>query len=146
MGGFEFSGSFSKTAPTEYKYTTAVTLINPTKTGYTFGGWYLANGTKVTSLAKGKYTEDIDLYAKWTANTYTITYKDYNNAKFSGKLVTGYPTKHTYDADTVLPIPTKTGYTFLGWYTDKACTKSVETIGAKDITANITVYAKWVEK
>ena len=143
MGGFDLSGTFAKTAPTEYKYTTAVTLINPAKTGYTFGGWYLENGTKVTSLAKGKYTEDIDLYAKWTANTYTITYKDYNNAKFSGKLPTGYPTKHTYDADTTLPVPTRTGYTFLGWYTDKACTKAIDSIGAKDITANITVYAKW---
>ena len=143
MGGFEFSGTFAKTAPTEYKYTTAVTLLNPTKTGYTFGGWYLANGTKVTSLAKGKYTADIDLYAKWTANKYTITYKDYNNAAFSGKNPTGYPTKHTYDADTKLSVPTKTGYTFLGWYTDKACTKAIDTIGAKDITANITVYAKW---
>ncbi len=143
MGGYEFSGTFAKTAPTEYKYSTAVTLLNPTKTGYTFGGWYLSNGKKVTSLAKNTYTEDIDLYAKWTANTYAITYKDYNNAKFTGKNPTGYPTKHTYDTDTVLPIPVKTGYTFLGWYSDKACTKAVEVIGAKDITAAITVYAKW---
>ncbi|MBR6513807.1 MAG: InlB B-repeat-containing protein [Clostridia bacterium] len=143
MGGDTFSGEFAKEAPTEYKYSAAVTLINPTKTGYTFGGWYLENGTKVTSLAKGKYTEDIDLYAKWTANKYSITYKDYNNASFSGKLATGYPTKHTYDVATVLPIPTKTGYTFIGWYTDKACTKAIDTIEACSITANITVYAKW---
>ncbi len=143
MDGYQFSGIFAKEAPTEYKYTTAVTLLNPTKTGYTFGGWYLSNGTKVTSLAKGKYTEDIDLYAKWTANTYAITYKDYNNAKFTGKNPTGYPTKHTYDIETVLPTPTRTGYTFMGWYTDKACTTPIEKIGAKDITAAITVYAKW---
>ncbi|MBQ4561397.1 MAG: InlB B-repeat-containing protein [Clostridia bacterium] len=143
MDSTVFTGTFAKEAPTVYDYSKATTLLNPTKTGYTFGGWYLSNGTKVTSLAKGKYTEDIDLYAKWTANSYKITYKDQNNKSFSGKLPTGYPAKHTYDVDTTLPTPTKTGYTFLGWYTDKACTKAIEVIGGQDITAAITVYAKW---
>ena len=143
MGSDIFTGEFAKEPAVTYTFNTATSLINPTKTGYTFGGWYLSNGKKVTSLAKNTYTEDIDLYAKWTANSYAITYKDCNNAKFSGKLPTGYATKHTYDTETTLPVPTKTGYTFMGWYTDKACTEAIEVIGAKDITSAITVYAKW---
>ncbi len=37
--------------------------------------------------------------------------------------------------------PRKTGYTFAGWYADKACT--VEYDFTEDVTRNITIYAKW---
>ncbi|MBE6686045.1 MAG: hypothetical protein E7591_02325 [Ruminococcaceae bacterium] len=145
VNGGDFSGDLHASTLFTHKYGVATKLYNPTKEGYTFGGWFTsadcATG-KVTSLAATTYTDDITLYAKWTANSYKITYKDYNNKSFTGKLSAGYPTLHYYDSETILPIPTKAGYTFLGWYEDKLCTKEITSIDAKNAAA-VTVYAKW---
>lgn len=43
-----------------------------------------------------------------------------------------------------LKAPTKKGYTFAGWFTDKACTKSISSIKASS-KKNVTVYAKWTK-
>lgn len=49
------------------------------------------------------------------------------------------------DGKLVFPSPPKKkGYNFLGWYTDEACTKRFD--AAKPITADLMLYAKWVEK
>lgn len=45
-----------------------ITLSNPTKTGYTFGGWYLTSdftGDPITGWTSGSYNSDVTLYAKW---------------------------------------------------------------------------------
>ena len=51
------------------------TLPTPTRTGYTFAGWWTAasNGTQITSSTKVAITTAQTLYAHWTANTYTVT-------------------------------------------------------------------------
>ena len=132
--------------PTSYTIETATfDLPTPTKTGYTFAGWYTKSDfsdTKVTQIVKGT-TGNKTFYAKWTANQYTITYKDQNNANFSGSHASGYPTKHTYGTATTLKDATKTGYNFGGWHTDQACTNKVTSLGATAYTADITLYAKW---
>ena len=123
----------------------------PQKTGYTFGGYYTAingGGTQYYNANGGSsrawnIANNSTLYAKWTANQYTITYKDQNNANFSGSHASGYPTKHTYGTATTLKTATKTGYTFGGWHTDEACTQKVTSLGATAYTAAITLYAKW---
>ena len=123
----------------------------PARTGYTFGGYYTSNnggGTQYynangASAHVWNKAEDATLYAKWTANQYTITYKDQNTDNFTGTHETGYPTKHTYGTTTTLKTATKTGYTFDGWHTDQACTNKVTSLGATAYTANITLYAKW---
>ena len=123
----------------------------PTKTGYTFGGYYTSNnggGTQYytangASARTWNIAENTTLYAKWTANQYTITYRDQNNTTFSGTHAANYPTKHTYGTATTLKDATKTGYTFDGWHTDAACTNKVTSLGATAYTANITLYAKW---
>ena len=126
-------------------------ITKPTKTGYTFGGYYTSTnggGTQYynangASARTWNIAENTTLYAKWTANQYTITYRDQNNANFSGSHASGYPTKHTYGTATTLKDATKTGYTFDGWHTDAACTNKVTSLGATAYTANITLYAKW---
>ena len=145
VNGGEFTGEFNKSTLFTHTYGKATKLYNPTREGYTFGGWYTSSDCasgKVTSLAATAYVDDITLYAKWSANSYKISYKDYNAKSFSGKNPSGYPTLHYYDSETVLPVPEKKGYTFLGWYTDKLCTEKIETIDAKNKAA-ITVYALW---
>ncbi|MBE6573455.1 MAG: hypothetical protein E7652_03575 [Ruminococcaceae bacterium] len=145
MNGEAFSGKLNEKTLFTHTYGVATALYNPAREGYTFGGWFInenCTGSKLTSLAATTYTDDITLYAKWTANKYAITYKDYNNKSFTGTNPKGCPAYHYYDTETVLPIPTKKGYTFLGWYTDKLCTEEITSIDAKN-TAVVTVYAKW---
>ena len=126
-------------------------ITKPTKTGYTFGGYYTSTnggGTQYytangASARTWNIAENTTLYAKYTANQYTITYKDQGNVAFSGTHASTPPTKHTYGTATTLKTATKTGYTFDGWHTDAACTNKVTSLGATAYTANITLYAKW---
>ena len=128
-------------------------ITAPTRTGYTFNGYFDADsgGTKYynadgSSAKNWDKTADATLYAQWTANQYTITYKDQNNADFSGVHASGHPTTHTYGTATTLKDATKTGYTFDGWFTTSTCTgTAVTSLGATDYTSNITLYAKWTE-
>ena len=70
--------SGSKTATKSVTYdSTYGTLPTPTRTGYTFAGWWTAesNGTQIISSTKVAITAAQTLYAHWTANTYTVTYE-----------------------------------------------------------------------
>ena len=191
----------------------------PTRTGYTFNGWYAKkdfSGNNVTELQQGSYG-NVTLYAKWTANTYTITYLDtklitgtkdafvyakgetyvqnvtydenydlinyertgyaktgwFNgDEKFDGgiwnltndvtlyvdwQIVTYYityvldggtndesnPTTYTVESPTIgLTAPAKTAYSFAGWFTDRDFTNEITEIGAGSF-GNKTIYAKW---
>lgn len=140
----------------------------PSKTGYTFGGYYSGDngtGTLVISTAgvlqnsvtisavnwtdaSGHWIKDggVTLYAKWTADEYTISYKDEGNVAYSGSNSALLPTTHTYGAATDLVDGVKSGYRFDGWFDNSSCTGSaITTIGATAITANTTYYAKWTE-
>ncbi len=120
---------------------------NLTKTGYTFSSWNTkadGSGTNRNANSTFNITAHTTLYAKWTANQYTITYKDQGGGAFSGTHASGYPTKHTYGTTTTLKTATKAGYTFDGWFTNSGCTGSaVSSLGATAYAANITLYAKW---
>ena len=112
------------------KYGGTITLKNPTRSGYTFKGWYADRKfkKKVTKVS-GK---NVTLYAKWAKN-YKITYK-----LNGGKNSKGNPKKA---AGTVkLKSPTRAGYVFKGWYANKRLTKRVTKLS---MTRNRTVYAKW---
>ena len=122
------------------------------KTGYTFTGWNTAadgSGDSYTDKqsVNNLTTENgatITLYAQWTANQYTITYKDQGDKEFSGTHEASYPTQHTYATDTQLKGAGKMGYTFEGWFTNKECTEGpITTLGATAYTTNIILYAKW---
>ena len=95
---------------------TDITLDEPTRTGYTFAGWYDnegLTGNAVTTIDQGS-TENITLYAKWTINTYTITYN-----LDGGTVATDNPTTYNVETETfTLNNPTKPGYTFTGWTLD----------------------------
>ena len=85
-------------------------LPTPTRTGYTFNGWYYGN-TKITSSTKVTLTSNHTLKASWTANTYTLTFNpNGGSVSTTSKTVTFDSTYGT------LPTPTKTGYTFKGWH------------------------------
>jgi uncharacterized repeat protein (TIGR02543 family) len=147
VGGGAFSGTHGSDCPATHTYGTVTTLVSPTKTGYGFGGWFInsdGTGTALASLSITGYTANITLYAKWTPNTYTITYRDAGGGTFSGTHGSGYPTTHTYGTNTTLDSPTKTGYGFGGWFADSDGTgTALASLATTDYTANITLYAKW---
>ena len=137
------SGKNSSKNPSKYTVTTAtIKLAKPTRKGYTFVGWYSDKSykTKVTQIKKGTIGNKT-LYAKWKKSSYTITYK-LNKGKNSKK----NPAKYTVTTATIkLAKPTRKGYTFVGWYSDKSCKKKVTQI-KKGSTGNKTLYAKWKKK
>ena len=95
--------------------------------GYTFGGWNKADGT-AWDYASDKVTDNITLYAKWAANTYTITFDTAGGSEIA-------PITQDYGTQIAAPAnPTRKGYTFKGW--DK---EIPETMPAD----NITVKAQW---
>ena len=101
-----------------------ITLADPSKTGYTFGGWYASedfSGEKVTEITEGS-TGVKDLYAKWTVNQYTITF-DTDGGNELDPITQNYNTAVTAPAD-----PTKEGYTFAGWDVEIPTTMPAENV------------------
>lgn len=92
------------------------TLPTPTKAGYTFQGWFTAatDGTQIKATTTVTTASNHTLYAHWSVNSYTVTF-DANGGSVgtTSKNVT-YGEKYG-----TLPTPTRTGYTFAGWYTTK---------------------------
>lgn len=117
-----------------------ITLKDASRTGYTFSGWYDAEtgGNKVTSIINGS-TGNVILHARWTANTYTVTY-DGNE----GGAPTSASKTVTYD-DTYGELATvsRTGYTFKGWFTAASGGSEVKAIDTVKITADTTLHAQW---
>ena len=108
----------------------AVKPDDPKVNGLTFGGWYTdedcTDGNEYNFTAP--VTKGMTLTAKWTANSYTITF-DTDGGSAIDPITQGYGT--TIKAPTA---PTKTGYTFAGW--DRA-------IPATMPAENMTIKANW---
>ena len=100
----------------------------PTATpGYTFDGWNKADGT-AWDYASDKVTDNITLYAKWAANTYTITFDTAGGSEIA-------PITQDYGTVITAPeAPTREGYTFIGWDKEIPTTMPAE---------NMTVTAQW---
>ena len=95
--------------------------------GYTFGGWNKADGT-AWDYASDKVTDNITLYAKWAANTYTITFDTAGGSEIA-------PITQEYGTVITAPeAPTREGYTFIGWDKEIPTTIPAE---------NMTVIAQW---
>lgn len=146
-----FNANGHGTAPAAQVVTYGSTASNPgtlSVTGYTHdGSWYTTSACTTAWNFSSAITEDKILYAKWTANPYSITYLDQGGTTFSGTHAASYPTTHTYGTATSLDSPTKVGYNFGGYFTNSSCTgTAVTSLSASGYTANITLYAKWTEK
>ena len=143
------SSTVANGATASVNHFTTKTLAATASTGYTFAGWTKTGSVTLGNAANASTTITATatggtVTATWTANTYNITYKDQGNVAFTGVHGDGYPTTHTYGTATALVSPTKTGYTFGGWYTTSACTgDAITSVGATAYSADFTLYAKW---
>lgn len=110
---------------------------NPSKTGHTFDGWYTNTSlTTPWNFSTDLVKENITLYAKWTANTYTVNFHTNNGTAVSEQII-------TYDNKVVVPTPpTKVGHIFVSWYQDEELT-TPWMFDTDVVTEAITLYAKW---
>ena len=114
---------------------TAPNITSPTMTGYTFLGWFTDKACIYPYDITSPVTKDTALYAKWEINSYQVTFDSMGGSSLDNQQVTHNGTAATPSA------PTKAGYTFDGWFTDKDYTKSYDF--ATPVTDDITLYAKW---
>ena len=208
-GGTWNNSTITQTA--KQNYGTTKTVANPTKTGYTFGGWTTSGTCSLSGTTFTYGAGDCTITANWTANTYnviyngngntggstassshtydvaknliangfsraytvtfnhnytgstnttrtaTYTFKNWNtNAAGTGttytnsESVTNLATSGTFNlyaqwnSTSVTYVPTRTGYTFGGWYAEAGCTTNkAGTNGVFTPASNVTLYAKW---
>jgi len=115
-------------------------LPTPTRTGYTFNGWYTAatDGEMVTTSTI--FEADATIYARWTPISYTITYN--LNSGTNSEL---NPANYTIESPAIeLNSPTRSGYVFNGWYGNANLTGDYITSIPANSTGNKTYWAKWL--
>ena len=150
-------GNISVTTKEVNKGDAAGVLPQPSKENCYFGGWYTAKDGGSSFSATTSVTEDVKLYAHWQCND-NFNPDDFNADDFeaddfnmeytvtfdpNGGYV--YPASFKGKAGTAIefPTPTREGYIFDAWYTQKENGTKV----AKDaeIVNNVTYYAHWIK-
>ena len=124
-------------ADTEQHVTGGNTLTAPTATrsGYDFLGWYTDEAcTQKFDFNATPISSNITLYAKW-GNKYTVNFNTLGGSEIA-------PVRIVEGGQVAIPTaPTKTGFTFAGWYKDEDCTQVYDF--ETPVTAEFTLYAKW---
>ena len=136
-------GTINNGNVTEYTYGAGATLPTAddmTYTGHTFVGWYdneNLTGSPVTAISNTE-TGNKEYWAKWEANTYTVTF--YPNG---GSVNPVAATTDSSGKLSSLPTPTRGGnYRFDGWYTEQ--TGGIKVTLNQVYTADTTLYAYWI--
>lgn len=142
LGGGELPDGASN--PTAYNYDTPrFVLVNPVRLGCDFNGW---SGTDISSTSTNVVVQrahgDRFYKAVWTPIVYSIAYDGATNGVAG--VSNPNPTSYTVEDNTIsLAAPTRTGYTFDGWFADAARTVPAQTtFPASDLEPK-TFYAAW---
>ena len=133
---------------------------NPSRSGYSFSGWYAEKSGGRQFDFSTSITSDLTLYAHWTARSSssnsggsgwipsgsdtTVYYAVTFNA--NGENVENLPQVQTIKAGecaTEPAAPSREGYVFGGWFTDLTCMSGFSFTSA--ITSNIVLYAYWLK-
>lgn len=137
-----YIATYSQTQTSTYS---SVTLPNPTKTGYTFGGWYTESGTKA-GAGGASYTpqKSLTLHASWTAKSYKVTLDSNGGNKYDGTTFNvTYNGKYSPLSYFISSAPSKTGYTFGGWYTAKSGGTKITASSTVKTAKDHTLFAHW---
>lgn len=111
----------------------------PKRKGYIFKGWYIDQAcTELWDFSKNAVTSNLTLYAGWEkiaeAQTFNLVFDS-----MGGSIVDEMKGVAAGEIVNVSVIPVKEGYTFKGWYIDKACTIPWDYI----VNDNLILYAGW---
>ena len=124
------------------------TATAPTRTGYTFGGYYTesnGNGTrfyteKMESAQDWNLAVNTSLYAKWVAKEYVVTF-EYNGATEGNTMEDKKVSFGNFYSD--LPSPSKAGSSFAGWYLESTFQTPITSTTVVSTASDHTIYAKW---
>ena len=116
-------------------FNSSYTLPTPTKTGYTFLGWYDGD-TRVSSNATWKYSTNKTLKAKWSNTPMTFTFDAGDGECSVDSMVI------LYDESYELPTPYLFGFTFDGWYIDN--NKIPQSGNWNYCTSGMTLVARYI--
>ena len=117
------------------------TLPTPKYPGYTFLGWFTAKtgGSKIVPTTKVTITANKTLYARWQQGKFTITFNSNGGTTVDAKTVTYGSTYGT------LPVPTRSGYDFQGWFTKASGGTQIIASTTVTTTSNQNLYAHWAK-
>ena len=111
-------------------------------TGYTFDAWYEKNNDGTFKDSPFDFnqviTQDYELHAKWTQNSYNITYV----MNCSDKCVNPNDAQYTVDGLNLSNPTWDDAHRFLGWFKDSEFKNGVSSISVGS-TGDLTLYAKW---
>lgn len=127
-------GSNVNSQKVEYSKT-AKTPTEPTKSKYSFGGWYSDAQLTTAFDFTTPITADITLYAKWEQTVATVSFNSKNGSRVASQEVT------IGEKATIPTAPTRDGYIFKEWCTDYAATQSYDF--ETPVTGDMTLYAAW---
>jgi uncharacterized repeat protein (TIGR02543 family) len=137
-GGIVLGNSSTSTTVTAGS---AVSLPSATRNYHTFNGWYTAaSGGTYLGTTGNSYTppSTTTIYAQWSAISYTVSF----NA--NGGSVSPTSSSGTNSGGLTLPTPSRTNYSFLGWYDASSGGNYVGGGGSAYYpTSSITLYAQW---
>jgi uncharacterized repeat protein (TIGR02543 family) len=126
-------GDALSTTAVSVTYGKAITLPTPTRTGYSFSGWYVNGYSKIVSGQTWLF-EDATVKAIWSGNQYTITY-DVNG----GEALSSNTQTVIYGSPFKLATPVRTGYTFDGWFNGSEEFSS----GTWELLSGVSLVAHW---
>ena len=145
------NGSWSSPVLSGLHGSETVTLTATPATGYQFSSWTVVSGSVTlssTSTSPATFTmptNNVVVRPNFTPQNYTITYKDKDNATFSGSPASPMPSSYDYGTGCELPEVTKTDYIFMGWFAESNCSGTrVNSVSTTDY-GNKTFYALWMQ-
>jgi uncharacterized repeat protein (TIGR02543 family) len=147
---YDANGGYGEMNNSTFTYDTAGQLRTCTfkRAGYSFNGWKTGtdsgrsyrDGAKINNITT-KQDDVITLYAQWLEKTITVTFNaNGGEVNTTTKLV---PTGETCGK---LPVPTREGYDFKGWYTSKNGKVQFTSDTKLEEDGDITLYARWEAK
>ena len=139
------------------------TDVIPTRTGFTFSGYYTVKPTNtlsdfpyqlIDSEGDSLTYRTVDsslltasnrtLYAGWIPVVYSIDYLDAGGGDYSGSIPSGWVSSFQYNNEVVLPTPSREGVTFLGWYLESDCSGAkITKIKSYTYSEDLVLYALW---
>lgn len=126
-----------------YNETLTLSTAKPTRTGYTFAGWYTAasGGSKYGTTYTGNAAAT--LYAHWTPITYTVSYNANGGSGVPANQTKTYGVNLTLTSLTSSQLPVRKYYKFMGWATSATGAVAYQPGGTYTGNGALVLYAVW---